>query len=301
MNRKDFLRYTSLVAGGTLLFRNNVWASLLPRAGNLKLLRNSVGIYTERGGTIGFHAGKNGFTVIDTQFMDTAPNLIGELKKMAEEPFLQLLYTHHHGDHTGGGAAFKGLVQDVVAHKNAAAHHQSVSAAAKKPAEQLYATITFDEELKLKSEEAKLKGFYFGAGHTNGDAVYHFQDANIAHVGDLVFNRRHPFVDRAHGASMVHWAEALTRIVKKFDTDTLYVFGHSAEGYEVTGNSRDVLAFREYLVRVLEFARQEQKAGKNREEFVKNTTVPGVSEWKGDGLERSLGAAWDELTEAKGA
>jgi glyoxylase-like metal-dependent hydrolase (beta-lactamase superfamily II) len=36
---------------------------------------------------------------------------------------------------------------------------------------------------------------YFGAGHTNGDSIIHFERAN-AHCGDLVFNRRYPVVDQ---------------------------------------------------------------------------------------------------------
>ncbi|RYY88064.1 MAG: MBL fold metallo-hydrolase [Chitinophagaceae bacterium] len=299
MNRKDFLRYTSLVAGGSLLLRSKALSAFLPLPGNIKILRNNVGIYTERGGTIGFELGTDGITVIDSQFPDAAAHFIEQVKNLGTQPMLRLLYTHHHGDHTGGGIAFKDLVKDVVAHKNAAAHHQAVSAAATKPAEQLFATITFEEELKVKGPDSKLKGYYFGAAHTNGDAVYHFQDANIAHVGDLMFNRRPPVVDRAHGASIAHWTEVLEKIARKFDKETLYIFGHSAEGYEVTGSREDLLAFRSYLQRMLDFARQEINAGKTKEEFIKNTAIPNETEWKSNGLERTLGAVWDEVSETK--
>lgn len=294
MNRKAFLRSTALLAGGSLLLPRKAFGGWMPEGGTLRELRNNVSIYTERGGTIGVHFGSEGITVIDTQFPDTARNFIEAVRKEHTEQFLQLLYTHHHADHTGGGAAFKDLLSDVIAHKNAAAHHASVSAAATKPTEQLYATITFESELKIKGRDAQLRGHYFGAGHTNGDAVYHFQNANIAHLGDLVFNRRHPFVDRAHGASMEHWIDALTDISKKFDKDTLFIFGHAGTGYEVTGGVADVLAFREYLSRVVAFAQQERKAGKTREDFLKNTAIPGVKEWTGEGIDRPLAAAWDE-------
>ncbi|RYY40922.1 MAG: MBL fold metallo-hydrolase [Chitinophagaceae bacterium] len=296
MNRKDFLRYTSLAAAGTFFLRHSALALFARPAGTVKMLRGNVGIYTERGGTIGFYLGEGGIITIDSQFPDAAAHYIEELRKLNDKPFLRLLYTHHHGDHTGGGAAFKELVKDVIAHRNAAAHHQSVSAAATKPMEQLYATITFDEELKLKSDDVKLDGHYFGAAHTNGDAVYHFQDANIAHLGDLLFNRRPPVVDRAHGASLQHWTEVLERIAKKFDKDTLYIFGHAAEGYEVTGSKADLLAFRDYLSRVLDFGRAEIKAGKAREDFVKITSIPNETEWKSTGQDRLLAAVWDELT-----
>ena len=42
--------------------------------------------------------------------------------------------------------------------------------------------------------------------------------------------------------------------------------------------------------------KSEIKAGKTKEEFLKNTSIPGVTEWKGDGINRPLQAAYEELT-----
>ncbi|TCJ12458.1 MBL fold metallo-hydrolase [Flaviaesturariibacter flavus] len=303
MNRSAFLRSAALIAGGSLFFRNSALAAFLPRpAGNIKMLRGDVGIFTEKGGTIGFHLDAAGISVIDAQFPDTAPHFIEEVKNMQAHgtfPFHILLNTHHHGDHTAGNIAFKGLVPHVLAHANAAANMKAVAEKAGRLDQQMLPDTTFDKEAKVKRDKETIRGYYFGAGHTNGDAVYHFEKANIAHVGDLVFNRRHPFVDRAYGASMLHWVDVLEAIGKKFDKDTLFIFGHAGDGYEVTGSRADVDAFRNYLQRVIEFAQGELRAGKTKEEFIKNTAVPGVTEWKGSGLERPLTAVWDELTEAK--
>ncbi|MCW3119114.1 MAG: fold metallo-hydrolase, partial [Chitinophagaceae bacterium] len=43
----------------------------------------------------------------------------------------------------------------------------------------------------------------------------------------------------------------------------------------------------------------EIKAGKTKEEFLKTTTLPFETQWKGNGLERPLQAAYEELTMAK--
>ena len=83
---------------------------------NIRMLRNDVGIFTERGGTIAFLLSKDGIVVIDAQFPDTAQHLIDDLKKRSNNPFRYLLNTHHHMDHTAGNIAFKGLVEQVVAH-----------------------------------------------------------------------------------------------------------------------------------------------------------------------------------------
>ena len=41
--------------------------------------------------------------------------------------------------------------------------------------------------------------------------------------------------------------------------------------------------FAEYLNAVLDFTAAEIKAGKTKQGFLKNTTFPGIGEWKGDG------------------
>lgn len=263
---------------------------------NVKMLRNNVGIFTERGGTIGFLLSKDGMLVIDSQFADTAPHLIDELKKQNTAPIRYLLNTHHHGDHTSGNIAFKGIVEHVVAHKNSLANQKAVAEKQKTEDKQLYPDQTFDDSLKMKQGDEKLTGYYFGAGHTNGDAIYHFENANIMHVGDLMFNKRHPFVDRSAGASMRSWINVLDQVQKKGNKDTLYIFGHSLNPGEETGSAEDLKKFQDYLGKVLTFAEAEIKRGVSKEDFIKNTSIPGVTEWTGQGIERPLTAAYEELT-----
>ena len=80
-----------------------------------------------------------------------------------------------------------------------------------------------------------------------------------------------------------------------FDTKTMYVFGHAAEGYPVTGNNKDLIAFKNYLNALTQFTSDQIAKGLTKEEFLKSTAIPGAPEWKGDGIGRPLGAAWEEL------
>jgi hypothetical protein len=115
-------------------------------------------------------------------------------------------------------------------------------------------------------------------------------------MGDLVFNRRHPFVDRGAGANIKSWMQVLDKALTTFDNKTLYVFGHSAAEYEITGKPDDLRAFRDYLGNVLKFIGEQISAGKTKEEIVKATGIPGSDQWKGDGINRPLQAAYEELT-----
>ncbi|GAA4735323.1 MBL fold metallo-hydrolase [Flavisolibacter ginsenosidimutans] len=262
----------------------------------IRMLRNNVGIFTERGGTIGFLLSPEGTLVIDAQFEDTAPHLIAEVQKRNTAPIKFLLNTHHHGDHTSGNIAFKGIAEHVVAHQNSLINQKNVAEKANKVDKQLYPDQTFDKDLKLKLGKEKITGYYFGPGHTNGDAIYHFEDANIMHVGDLMFNKRHPFVDRSAGANMRSWIGDLERLQKKGGKDTIYIFGHSLNEGEETGSAEDLKKFADYLDKVLQFAETEFKKGVSKEDFIKNTSIPGVTEWSGQGIERPLTAAYEEIS-----
>lgn len=300
MHRRIFLRNTGLMTAGTLLFQKNALASLFTSFDyNVKMLRKDVGIFTERGGTIGFLLSKDGIVVIDSQFPDTSQHLIEDLKKRNTNPFRYLLNTHHHGDHSSGNISFKGIVEHVAAHKNSLANQKNVAEKANSLDKQLLPDMTFGEDWKLKMGDEKLKGYYFGPAHTNGDAIYHFEDANIMHVGDLMFNKRHPFVDRSAGANMENWIKVLDKAIKKADKDTIIIFGHSLTPGEETGTTEEIKKFQDYLGKVLKFAEEEVKKGVSREEFLKNTAIPGVTEWSGSGIERPLGAAYDEVTSRK--
>jgi glyoxylase-like metal-dependent hydrolase (beta-lactamase superfamily II) len=262
----------------------------------MKMLNKHIGIFTERGGTIAYMLGKNGYVIVDSEFPEQAKHLIEELKKQNDKPFELLINTHHHGDHTAGNIAFKGLVPNVLAHTNSKTNQEKVAKTSKSEDQQLYPNQTYTDTWSQKIDKENISLHYYGAGHTDGDSLVHFQDSNIVHMGDLVFNRRHPFIDRTAGASIHNWIVALDNALKKFNHKTTYIFGHAADGYEVTGTAEDLKAFRNYLEKLLEYVDAQVKAGKSKEEILKSTEIPGASEWKGDGIQRPLTAAYEEIT-----
>jgi cyclase len=299
MHRRSFIRQSALALGALTLAQQKLLAGILPNPGTIKMLRDNVGIYSEKGGTMGFLLSNEGIVTIDAQFPDSAKNYIEQLKGQYTQPLKYLLNTHHHGDHTSGNIAFKGIVEHVAAHKNSIENQKRFAEEKKTLDQQLLPDVSFKTQFKVKIGNEKIKGDYFGPGHTNGDAIYHFEEQNVVHMGDLVFNRRHPFIDRTAGASITNWISILEKVPKEYDKDSLYIFGHAGEGYEVTGTSADLLKFADYLKRLMDFAGQEVKAGRTKEEFLKNTAIPGVTEWQGSGIERPLTAAWEEITSAK--
>ncbi|TKB95585.1 MBL fold metallo-hydrolase [Pedobacter cryophilus] len=302
MKRRNFLLGGGLTLSALALGRFTSFASNLDFAAafNIKMLTDKVGIFTEQGGTIMFMLSKSGIVVVDSQFPDPAKHLIDELKKANEMPFDLLINTHHHGDHSGGNIAFKGLVNHVVAHQNSALNQKRVIEeaikAGRKVNEQYYPDQVFNKKWKYKIDGEHIKAHYFGAGHTNGDAMIHFEDQNVVHMGDLVFNRRYPFIDRAGGANISSWIKVLDKGMDTFGTKTQYVFGHAFDSEKIVGTRDDVRAFQDYLEKLLAHVSSEIKAGKSKEDIMKTTSIPGVTEWKGDGIGRGIDAAYQELT-----
>ncbi len=299
MQRRAFLQNSLLTFGAITFGKEKILNAMQVDPWKITMLTDDIGIFTEKGGTIAFHFSKDGITVIDAQFPDTAPHLIGELKKRKDQPFRLLINTHHHGDHTSGNIAFKGVTDRVLAHENSLANQKKVAIANKNEDKQYYPNQTFGKEWNEDiGTKEKVGLYYYGAGHTDGDAVIHLKHANIVHVGDLVFNRRHPFVDRSAGANMKSWINVLDSTMQKFDNKTIFICGHSGENYEVKGSKDMLLSFQEYLGNVLKLVESEIKAGKSKEEILKATEIPGSPEWKGDGIERPLTAAYEEITNA---
>ena len=296
MHRRSFIHQSSFALGALTLSQQKMINLLFDDPYKITMLRNNMGIFTEKGGTIAFLLAKKEIVVVDSQFPEQANHLIKELKKQSANPISLLINTHHHADHTSGNISFKELTPHVLAHANSKTNQQRVAKEKNNEDQQLYPDRIFTDTWCEDAGKEKICLNYFGAGHTDGDALVHFQHADIVHMGDLVFNRRHPFIDRSAGANIKSWIAVLDAAIKKYNRNTIFIYGHAAEGYDVKGDREDLKAFSNYLEKLIAFAEAELRAGKSKEEFLKNKTIPGVTEWKGDGIERPLTAAYDEVT-----
>ena len=273
-------------------------------------IRRNVGTFTMRGGTVGWLVNPGGVAVVDTQFPAEARALLAGLQeRSSSRPVDILLNTHHHGDHTSGNPVFRGIAQRVVAHGMADQHMrrspgsqwpQQQQAASPAAAEQLFPDTTFTHAWSAEVGNERIIARHHGRAHTSGDAAVTFERANVVHMGDLMFHRRHPVVDRAAGASMRNWMRVLEQVVNGHARDTIYIFGHANTGLPITGNSADLLAFREYLGAVLAFVEQHVAAGRTREEILAmREPLAGFEQWGAFGQPGGrdpLSVAYEEVT-----
>ena len=152
MHRRSFLQNSALAFGALSIGHQKIFKLFSDDPWKITMLTDDIGIFTEKGGTIAFHFSKEGITVIDAQFPETAVHLIDELKKRNAQPFRLLINTHHHVDHTSGNIAFKDVVTRVLAHENSLINQKNVAVAQKTEDKQLYPNETFG---KVWTEESR--------------------------------------------------------------------------------------------------------------------------------------------------
>ena len=271
-------------------------------------IRRNVGTFTMRGGTVGWLVNARGVAVVDTQFPAEARALLAGLQeRSSSRPVDVLLNTHHHGDHTSGNPVFHGIAQRVVAHGMADQHMRRAPGTQPQSQQQdpnaippLYPDTTFTHAWSADVGDERIVARHHGRAHTSGDAAITFERANVVHMGDLMFHRRHPVVDRAAGASMRNWMRVLEHVVSAHARDTIFIFGHANTGLPVTGGPDDLLRFRDYLGAVLSFVAGQVQAGRTRDEILgMREPLAGFEEWGRFGQPGGrdpLSVAYEEVT-----
>lgn len=312
MNRRDFLMRSSLLVAAGLMPRRAALFSVEPAAPmpakappapavtEFRPLRRGVGVFTGRGGTIGWLASKDALAVVDTQFPDTAALCLAGLPERAGRTIDVVINTHHHADHTSGNPVFKPAAKTIVAHENVPKLQFAAAEKAGTLDQQVFADTTFAEAWRHDLGDETVTAQYFGPGHTKGDVIVHFEKANVVHMGDLMFNRWYPVIDRPGGASVRHWITVLEEAVKAYPKDAIYVYGHGNPKFGVTGGQADLALFRDYLSALVEHVQKEIAAGKTKEQIVALENFPGFPDLHAPRPNRcgaNLGVAYDELTE----
>jgi glyoxylase-like metal-dependent hydrolase (beta-lactamase superfamily II) len=259
-------------------------------------IRRNVSFFTGRGGTIGYLVNSGGIIVVDSQFPDAAKAFLDGLgERTNHRPVEVLLNTHHHADHTGGNTAFKGVAKTIVAQNRVPALQKADNDAAATPVEQAYADTTFDEVWNHGMGDEMVRARTFTPAHTGGDIVVYFEQANVVHVGDLVWNNLQTFVDHTRGGSAVNWIPVCERIAATYPKDAVYICGHANRGLPVTVTVTEVLAMRDYLTALVEHVRKDMAAGKSRDQIVSSTDVLPGFEPRGPLTKRALEGTYDEL------
>lgn len=186
------------------------------------------------GGNIGVSIGQDGVYMIDDKFAQFGQEIIDVVGTLTDQPIKYVLNTHHHGDHSGANAEMKAVGATVVAHDNVRARmgisymNQAFGRQQDARPEALWPTLTFSDEMTLWFNGDEVRAIHIPAGHTDGDSIVHFVNANIIHLGDNFFRGMLPFVDVDSGGAIQGMIAAQETAYDLADADTKIIPGHGS-------------------------------------------------------------------------
>ncbi|TQV89296.1 MBL fold metallo-hydrolase [Aliikangiella coralliicola] len=263
-----------LVAASTLILTTSLFAAEKKQEVDFSTTEVSPGLYMLAGvggftgGNIGLSVGEDGVVMID----DSMPPLLDKMKKsiksVTDKPVDFLINTHVHGDHTGNNENMGKEGTRIVAHENLRQHLLTKGIRTQKGNEKApkaaLPVITFSHSMSfhLNGEDAKI--FHVAHAHTDGDAVIHFKNANVIHMGDTFFNGMFPFIDLDSGGSVDGFIKAQKKVYKLSNDDTKIIPGHGP-----LANKKDLKMAIEMLVDVRKIITKLVKQGKSEAEVVK--------------------------------
>jgi glyoxylase-like metal-dependent hydrolase (beta-lactamase superfamily II) len=258
-----------------------------PKVVEVEKLKDNLYMLKGGGGNTAVFVMANGITVVDTKNPGWGQPILDKIKEVSPKPVTTIINTHTHGDHVSGNVEFPATV-DVVVQQNTKANMEKMSAVTglgqpgAAPPPNIFtqnngrgmAKRTFTDKMTLGSGNDQIDLYYFGRGHTNGDAWVVFPALRTAHLGDLFASKGLPLVDGNNGGSVLHYAETLNTgysAIKNVDT---VINGH----HNTTTTWEDVKQFADFNQDFLTWAQGALQSGKTPEQAAAEWKVPAKYE-----------------------
>jgi glyoxylase-like metal-dependent hydrolase (beta-lactamase superfamily II) len=239
-----------------------------PKVVEVDKLKPNLFVLKGGGGNTAVFVTANGVVVVDAKNPGWGTPILDKIKELTNKPVTTLINTHTHGDHVSGNVEFPSTV-DVVVQENTKTNMEKMDIFKENNGRGM-AKKTFKDKMTLGKGDDQIDLYYFGAGHTNGDAIIVFPALRTAHLGDLFAGKGLPLVDAANGGSVLHYPETLNKVhsgVKNVDT---IINGHMPN----TTTWADLKEFAAFNQDFLTWAQGALKSGKPLEQAATDWKVP---------------------------
>lgn len=200
----------------------------------MQTVKVADGIYMliGQGGNIGVCIGDDGVFLIDNQFAQLTDKIIAAVRTLTDKPIKFLINTHWHADHTGGNENFGTLGVTLIAQDNVyvrMANEQvgPISGRISPPAPEIaLPVITFRDQITFHMNGYTIQGRRIGPAHTDTDALIHFKEADVYHMGDTYFSEAYPFFDLNSGGDFLGMIKVAEDLMAASDANTKIIPGH---------------------------------------------------------------------------
>ncbi len=191
----------------------------------IQKIKENLYLATGGGGNSAIFVTDLGVVIVDTKLPGWGQPLLAKIKTITDKPVVTIINTHAHSDHVGGNEAF-GTAVEIVAHENTRLAMDKMEAFRGENTNFL-PKLMFKDKMTLGAGKDRIDLYYFGAGHTNGDAWVVFPTARVVHAGDMFAVPEPPIIDSLNGGSGLAYPDTLAKAdagLKNVDT---IITGHS--------------------------------------------------------------------------
>jgi glyoxylase-like metal-dependent hydrolase (beta-lactamase superfamily II) len=282
MKRITFL--TALVAAGSLSLGVAAFqqapAGAAPKVVEVEKLRDNLWMLKGGGGNTAVFVRSDGITVVDTKNPGWGQPILDQIKKLSDKPITTIINTHTHGDHVSGNVEFPTTVE-IIVQENTKANMQEMRGATgiaqTGPPTNIFKanngrgmpTKTFKDKMTVGKGADEVDLFYFGRGHTNGDAWVVFPALRLVHAGDIFSGKNIPLIDANNGGSGVAIGDSLTKASKSLKNIDTIITGHST-----TMTMADLAEYAEFNKDFMKDVQAAKKAGKTVDDVAGSWKIP---------------------------
>ncbi|MCH7716005.1 MAG: MBL fold metallo-hydrolase [Gemmatimonadetes bacterium] len=220
------------------------------------------------GGNIGLSIGEDGPFVVDDQFAPLTEKIQAAIAAVTSGAVRFVLNTHWHGDHTGGNENFGKAGAMIIAHENVRkrlnpAEFRDLMGRSQQAPPDALPVVTFTDAVNFYWNGENIRVFHVEHAHTDGDAIVHFTNANVVHMGDTFFKGRYPFIDVDSGGGIDGMIAAADHVLSMVDSDTKIIPGHGT-----LATPDDLRDYRNMLITVRDRVRTMLNDGMSVDEVV---------------------------------
>ncbi len=243
-------------------------AANAPKVVEVEKVKDNLFVLRGGGGNTAVLVTATGVIVVDAKNPGWGKPILDKIKELTPKPVTILINTHTHGDHVSGNVEFPATI-DFVAQENTKTNMEKMPIF-KENNNAGMAKRTFKDKLTIGAGADQVDLYYFGTGHTNGDAFVVFPAHRIMHSGDIFAGKGVPLIDSNNGGSMLQIGDTLAKAHDGIKNVDAIINGHTP----AQTTWADLKEFADFNKELVTWMQAGLKAGKTPEQLAAEWKLP---------------------------